>query len=120
MPLLAGDDYEAWLLGWPVGNGIELHDHGDSWGAAFVVQGAINETFLDGSGALPAGRHLRHRRLPAGSLVAFGPDHIHDMSNAGDRPALSIHVYSPRLTTMTYYENIPERGLAAIRTEECR
>ena len=64
----------------------------------------------------PGGR-LRHRRLPKGASVSFGPDHIHDVVNGGARQALSIHVYSPRLRSMTFYENRPERGLAAVRRE---
>lgn len=59
----------------------------------------------------------RHRRLPEGALVSFGPDHIHDVVNGGARQALSIHAYSPRLRSMTFYENRPDRGLAAVRTE---
>jgi hypothetical protein len=40
--------------------------------------------------------------------------------NAGARQALSIHVYAPRLRSMTFYENRPDRGLAPIRTEVAR
>ena len=32
-PLLEDASFEAWLLGWPVGEGIDLHDHGSSSGA---------------------------------------------------------------------------------------
>jgi len=67
----------------------------------------------------PGGR-LRHRRLPDGALVGFGPEHIHDVVNGGARQALSIHAYSPRLRSMTFYENSPDRGLAAVRTESER
>ena len=113
-PLLVDDQCEAWLLGWPVGEGIELHDHGDSHGALVVVEGILRETWLEASDRM---RHLRHRELGAGDVVEFGPDHIHDVVNGGDRQALSIHVYSPRLTSMTFYENRPGRGLTAVRTE---
>lgn len=119
-PLLSGDRCEAWLLGWPVGEGIELHDHGDSHGAIFVVEGMLRETWVGAADWLRPGGHLRHRQLATGDLVAFGPDHIHDVVNGGDRQALSIHVYSPRLRSMTFYENRPDRGLAAVRTEVSR
>ena len=115
--LLIEDDFEAWLLGWPIGEGIELHDHGRSSGALIVVEGALHETSLRASDWVRPGARLHHRRLPEGSLVSFGPDHIHDVVNCGARRALSIHVYSPRLRTMTFYENRPDRGLAAVRTE---
>ncbi len=75
VPLLDADDCEAWLLGWPPAEGIELHDHGQSSGALVVVEGT------------------------------------------GDRQALSIHVYSPRLRWMSFYENRPDRGVEVVRTE---
>lgn len=109
-------DFEAWLLGWPVGEGIELHDHGPSAGALVVVEGTLIETYLAPGWVRRNGR-LRHRRLPEGSLVAFGPDHTHDVVNGGESQALSIHVYSPRLRSMTFYENRPDRGLSVVRTE---
>jgi predicted metal-dependent enzyme (double-stranded beta helix superfamily) len=120
VPLLEDDDFEAWLLGWPVGEGIELHDHGSSFGALVVVEGSLLETYVEASDWVRPGGRLRHRRLPEGALVSFAPDHIHDVVNAGSRQALSIHVYAPRLRSMTFYENRPDRGLAAVRTEVSR
>ena len=120
VPLLEDDDVEAWLLGWPVGEGIELHDHDSSSGALVVVEGMLLETSVEASDWVRPGGRLRHLRLSEGDLVSFGPDHIHDVVNGGDRMALSIHVYSPRLRSMTFYENRPDRGLAAVRTEVSR
>jgi predicted metal-dependent enzyme (double-stranded beta helix superfamily) len=112
MPLLADDHTEAWLLGWPAGGRIELHDHGGSSGAFCVVKGRLVETF-----ARPGDDHLRQRRLRAGWVVGFGPDHIHDVTNSSHSQALSIHVYSPRLTTMTFYDHRSDGRLEAVRTE---
>jgi quercetin dioxygenase-like cupin family protein len=116
-PLTEDPGFEAWLLGWPPGEGIELHDHGPSSGALVVVEGILSETYVDASYRLRAGGRLRHRRLLEGDSVCFGPDHIHDVVNGGGRQALSIHVYSPRLRSMTFYDIRPDRGLAAVRTE---
>lgn len=118
--LLEEDGFEAWLLGWPVGEGIELHDHGSSSGAIAVVEGTLLETYIEASDWVRPGGRLCHRRLPEGARVSFEPDHIHDVVNGGNRQALSIHVYSPRLRSMTFYENRPDRGLAAMRTEVAR
>ena len=120
VPLLEDNDVEAWLLGWPEGEGIELHDHGSSSGALVVVEGTLLETYIEASDWVRPGGRLRHRRLPKGALVSFGPDHIHDVVNGSPCQALSIHVYSPRLQALTFYENRPDRGLAAIRTEVSR
>jgi hypothetical protein len=119
-PLMEAPDFEAWLLGWPVGEGIDLHDHGSSSGALLVVEGILSETYVDASTWLRPGGRLRHRRLFEGDAVSFGPDHVHDVVNGGHHQALSIHVYSPRLRSMTFYENRFDRGLAAVRTEVSR
>jgi hypothetical protein len=115
--LEADEDREAWLLGWPVGGGIELHDHGGSSGAMCVVEGILGETFVDAGNRPTARGSLRTRRLPRGSLIRFGPDHIHDVVNTGPGLALSIHVYSPRLLSMTFYDHGSGSALTAVRTE---
>ncbi len=35
----ATDRYEAFVIAWPAGGAIDLHDHGDSAGAVVVVVG---------------------------------------------------------------------------------
>ena len=67
---------------------------------------------------------LRRRRLSAGDQAAFPLGWVHDVvwapSPAGaqpHQPTLSVHAYSPRLTTMSYYE-VTDRGtLHRQRTE---
>jgi predicted metal-dependent enzyme (double-stranded beta helix superfamily) len=34
---------------------------------------------------------------------AFGADYVHDVTNAGTLPAVSLHVYAPVLDTMRRY-----------------
>ena len=41
--------------------------------------------------------------LGPGDARAFTSGHVHDVRNDSDQPALSLHAYSPRLTTMTRY-----------------
>jgi predicted metal-dependent enzyme (double-stranded beta helix superfamily) len=98
---MASKAFEAWVIGWPAGGAIELHDHGGSSGAVVVAAGELVETEVteDPQGALTTKR----TRLPASASVSFGADHVHDMVNVGPGPAISVHVYAPRLTTMTYY-----------------
>ena len=112
-PLLVNRHSEVWLQGWPVGEHIELHDHGGASGALCVVGGQLTETYAAG----PEATRLRRRRLGVGAVSAFGPDHIHDVVNTGNGQALSIQVYTPRLVTMTYYAFHGRRGLEAVRTE---
>ena len=42
--------------------------------------------------------------LGPGDARAFSPGHVHEVRNDSDQSALSLHAYSPRLTTMTRYE----------------
>ncbi|MEY2462878.1 MAG: hypothetical protein QOH64_1016 [Acidimicrobiaceae bacterium] len=105
--LLATERYEAWLLQWDVGHGVELHDHGGAAGALVVVEGRLVE--VDGVVGCP-----RRRVISAGSTRSFGPELIHDVLNVGPGRATSIHVYSPPLSSMTFYD---PATLAPLRTD---
>lgn len=92
--------YEAWVLGWLPGHSVELHDHGTSDAAFTVVEGSLVEVTLD-----PHGR-LERRPLGAGDSRLVPSGRRHDVLNLADAPAVSIHVYSPALTSMTFYDPI--------------
>lgn len=104
--MVESENFEAWVITWPPGGAIELHDHGHSAGAVIVASGELVETELVGTD-----RRFETRTtvLPAGASVTFGAGHVHDVANRGDFPATSVHVYAPRLTAMTYYEVTDER-----------
>jgi predicted metal-dependent enzyme (double-stranded beta helix superfamily) len=92
----ADDDHEAWLITWMPGHATEVHDHGGSAGAILVLSGLLHETVPGDSG--PTGAWLH-----PGAVRAFGTDHVHQVANISDSPAVSLHVYAPRLHTMTRY-----------------
>jgi hypothetical protein len=100
-------DFDAWLIAWPSGGKVDLHDHGSSTGAVSVISGALVEAvpWRDDTGRLSLVRH----QLQAGTTLRFGADHVHDVTNESALPALSLHVYSPALTSMTFYEVARER-----------
>jgi Cysteine dioxygenase type I len=98
--LLDTRSYDAWLIGWPPGTGLDLHDHGESSAALCVVEGSLDEHHLS---PLPPGGVMT-RQLGAGDALAFGSAHVHAMHNSSDVEALSVHVYSPPLSTMTFFE----------------
>jgi hypothetical protein len=54
-----------------------------------------------------------------GGSISFGGHHVHDIVNGGAVPAISVHVYAPRLTSMTYYQ-LTEVGLEAGSTVRYR
>jgi hypothetical protein len=106
------DELEIWAIHWPTDQGLELHDHGGSSGALWVIGGALEEHSIGERGATV------HRRLEAGGGTAFGPRYIHDVVNANEAPATSVHVYSPPMASMTFYR--PENGRLTVERAEYR
>ena len=96
-------DFEAWLLTWVPGQGTDWHDHGGSAGAFVVVRGTLTERHATVSPLDPPKIEPEPRELSEGSLRAFGTKHIHQVTNNGWEPAVSVHVYSPALVEMTTY-----------------
>ena len=95
-------DAEVWLLSWLPGQGTDLHDHGPSSGAFAVAAGTLTERVVT---ADRRGRHPREAgaELAAGRARFFGPHYVHQVHNGGAEPAVSVHVYAPRLRVMNTY-----------------
>ena len=91
--------YELWLLSWLPGQQTGFHDHGDAAGAFAVADGELLE-----STARVGRREVSRRALGPAAVRSFGPAYLHDVRNAGDRPAVSVHAYSPALSLMRRYE----------------
>jgi hypothetical protein len=93
---------EAWLICWPSGGRLELHDHGGASGALHVVSGSLRETYLTPGAARP-----RTRSLAAGEAIAFPGDYVHDVMNRGQALATSVHVYGVATRSMSFYRLHP-------------
>jgi len=113
----ASDAFEAWVIAWEPGGSIELHDHGGSAGAVAVTAGELLETTIEARASGEIG--LRSRSVRSGQCIGFEGHHVHDVVNVGATPAVSVHVYAPRLSSMTYYR-IVEGGLEAGTTVRYR
>jgi len=83
-------DHEVWLMSWLPGQCTEPHDHGGPTGAFTVVFGVLTESVFGRDGAVEA-VHVLH----GGQSRAFGPNYVHQVSNDGPDPAVSIHVFRP-------------------------
>jgi predicted metal-dependent enzyme (double-stranded beta helix superfamily) len=115
-------EYEVWLLTWLPGQGTDLHDHGGSAGAFHVLSGSLTEDTLlsdlsEETVAPGAPPRIIARELGEGTGRRFGTRHIHRITNRSGRPAISIHVYGPALTTMTRYR-IGTGGLDVVTVEK--
>ncbi|MFD7901993.1 cysteine dioxygenase [Kitasatospora sp. NPDC059747] len=108
--LVADDDHEVWLISWLPGQSTGFHDHGGSRGAFTVALGELEELSLGGPD-----QGLLIRRVPAGTARAFGPEYVHDVRNTASGPAVTLHAYSPPLSSMAHYDL---RAGGLVRTSE--
>lgn len=100
---------DAWLICWSGLQDTGLHDHDLSSGAVRVVDGALTEDRLVmGEPGIVTSVH------GAGDGFCFDSSRIHDVRNGGAGPSVSLHLYSPPLERMGYYE-IAEDGCLARR-----
>lgn len=110
--LHADAEHEAWLLTWLPGQSTELHDHGGASGAFLVVSGRVTEDVVT------RGRRARllAQTYDTSQVRSFGRHHIHRVHNAGDEPAVTLHVYTPGLTSMSQYD-VVDGELRLLRTD---
>jgi hypothetical protein len=95
--LLATEHFDAWLIDWPQGEAVEPHDHGGSAGAFAVVAGELTELVITGATTVVT-------TVAAGGTRAVGCHTVHDVVNRSEAPATSVHVYSPPLSSMMFYD----------------
>ena len=95
--------YDVWLLRWPPSTSVSPHDHGESAGAFVVVSGELAELrWADGT-------RTRQKLGPGqGTIVEQGV--VHDVL-APATTSISVHVYSPPLSSMSYFD---ERAAAVV------
>jgi Cysteine dioxygenase type I len=93
---------DVWLICWLDAQDTGYHDHDLSSGAVHVVEGSLCEDYFhrDEQGWID----VRTRVRASGSVFHFDGASIHGMRHAGGPGATSIHVYSPALWRMGYYE----------------
>lgn len=94
--LVPTDDYDVWLLRWPPGTRVSPHDHGGSAGAFVVVSGELVELRWNDSIAAS-------RIVGRGDIVTIEDGMVHDVV-ATNCLSYSVHVYSPPLAKMSFYD----------------
>lgn len=88
---------DVWVIAWPTFETTELHSHGEATAAFTTVAGAITEIRPDARGRLVP------RTFAPGLVQVVRPGEVHDVRNERATPAVTVHAYSPRLSTMTFY-----------------
>ena len=95
---------DAWVLSWMSGQGTGFHDHYVSSVGLACVQGSVKEDWLR------FGAPELEFRLRPGDTRRGGPGYIHRVQHATGEPAVTIHVYSPRLDEVGRYR-VDEHGM---------
>ncbi len=91
------DRMDAWILSWMPGQGTGFHDHYISGVGLCVASGSVREDLM------VYGAEHQSRRLQAGDTRQGGPGYIHRVSHDEGDPAVTVHVYSPRLDWVGQY-----------------
>ena len=110
--LIATAFYDVWLITWPAGAGLEPHDHGDVRSVLQIVDGELTETYSD---RLTGGASTV-RTLGRGSVTLAEPTVVHGLANRSGADATSLHVYSPPLVDVTFFDLRPAGDLHAVRS----
>ena len=95
---------DAWVLSWMPGQGTGFHDHAVSAVGISCVQGSVWEALLQ------FGEPEVESELHAGDRRRGNAGYIHRVRHGAGEPAVTIHVYSPRLDEVGQYR-VDERGI---------
>jgi hypothetical protein len=95
--LFEDERMDAWVLSWMEGQATGFHDHYISGVGIAVTQGRVQEDWLRYGGP-PVEWHLE-----AGDSRRGGPGYVHRVRHEAGEPAVTIHVYSPRLDWVGQY-----------------
>jgi mannose-6-phosphate isomerase-like protein (cupin superfamily) len=91
------EDVNAWVICWSTDQDTGFHDHDRSAAGIAVISGEVREDRLR-MGSSPSSRVIQ-----GGSTFTVPPTAIHRVLHAGERPAVTIHAYSPPLTRTGAY-----------------
>jgi hypothetical protein len=92
---------DIWLIAWLNQQDTGFHDHDVSSGAVYVADGELVEDRLVLG---PDGIRQTSIVRAADSVFDFDAARIHCMRHPGGVPAVSVHLYSPALWRMGYYD----------------
>jgi len=98
-------EVNAWVICWSEDQDTGFHDHDESGAAIAVVSGKVREDRLALAGP------PRSREIDAGETFTVPAVAIHRVLHAGDRPAITIHAYSPPLRRTGAYRVGTDGGL---------
>jgi predicted metal-dependent enzyme (double-stranded beta helix superfamily) len=110
--LLATVHYDVWVITWPDGSGLAPHDHGGVRSVLHVIDGEVIEIVADHVDEEPP----RARILRQGETVWGKPSLVHDVANTSGADATTLHVYSPPLAEISFFDLHTDAERQRLRT----
>jgi hypothetical protein len=95
---------DIWLICWASQQDTGFHDHDVSAGAVHIAAGELLEDRFEFNGSRLREASTTHR---SGTTFDFDASHVHRLRHDHGPTATSIHVYSPALWRMGYYDADP-------------
>jgi predicted metal-dependent enzyme (double-stranded beta helix superfamily) len=114
--------YSLQIFVWPPGSWTRIHDH-STWGGFFCAVGSMLEVRYErlDNGSVPYHAHLKELwRVAWGredgiSTILPYERGIHRVGNPNEEPAISVHVYGPRLGEIDGRDYDPSRDYVCDR-----
>ncbi|HEY7178954.1 MAG TPA: cysteine dioxygenase family protein [Gaiella sp.] len=103
------ESIDAWVLSWMPGQGTGFHDHYISGVGLCCAAGGVREDLM------VYGQGDTELHLGPGDSRQRGPGYIHRVRHEAGEPAVTIHVYSPRLDWVGQYRL--DEATAVVRRE---
>jgi predicted metal-dependent enzyme (double-stranded beta helix superfamily) len=108
----AGNRYTVIAMVWNAGQGTPLHDHAGIWCVECVYSGRIRVTSFNCQGGDPERDIVQFKQETvihagvgqAGALIP--PFEYHVLENAGDVPAVTLHVYGGEMDHCHIFEPV--------------
>jgi hypothetical protein len=113
-PLPVHEDVEVFVVTWPTFTDTRLHSHDGATSAFLPVRGVVTEIRPDDRLRL-----VPRKFVPGVTGVLDGYD-VHELQNEHVEVAVSIHAFSPRLRSVTWWERqgdafVPSASVAVDR-----
>jgi len=107
--VLLNDQCELVVICWQPGQMSAVHDHGSSYCLYLVVDGTMVEERFRLRDGKP--EPVDERSFGKGDITIAAGDSVHRINNRGEKPLVTVHIYSPPLgASMKLYTPIPRKA----------
>lgn len=107
--ILLNDQCELVVICWQPGQMSAVHDHGSSYCLYLVVEGVMVEERFRLRDGKP--EPVDERSFQKGDITIAKGDSVHRINNRGEKPLVTVHIYSPPLGAhMKLFTPIPRKA----------